>query len=331
MQQHSQEFGQNCLACHDGDDRMTKLDHQLTKFPLTGLHLEVRCVECHKVNAAEPGIRLTNTESGKPLSEKDPFKSTPTECSLCHAEPQMHKGIFAGSCDQCHSTAGWSPALLEGKEFEHTASSGFSLVEHSVDYSDRQMVCMDCHGSDLATVDQKVCISCHTTPEGGIAFMTEHLAQFGGNCLQCHDGADRMSNFDHALFFPLDGHHLEAECSQCHQNQVFAGTPSECVQCHGEPAIHMGFFGVKCQYCHTAQAWTPAQLRMHTFPLDHGGQGEIACQTCHPGTYPETTCFGCHDHQLEPIKESHLQGGIPEDEIMLCAECHPIGIIEASQ
>ncbi len=89
-----------------------------------------------------------------------------------------------------------------------------------------------------------------------------------------------------------------------------------------------GFFGLKCQYCHSAQAWSPAKLQIHSFPLDHGNQGEIACQVCHPSTYAEYTCYGCHDHQAEAITLSHLKAGISEAELPACATCHPGGLKE---
>ena len=135
-------------------------------------------------------------------------------------------------------------------------------------------------------------------------------------------------NHAHERFFPLAGRHAGLECAACHLEKKFIGTPSECVQCHAEPDVHAGFFGLQCQYCHTAQAWTPAQLRYHNFPLDHGDQGESACQVCHPANYSEYTCYGCHDHQPEPIAGSHQQADIRLESLVNCIECHADGNIE---
>jgi hypothetical protein len=152
--------------------------------------------------------------------------------------------------------------------------------------------------------------------------MAEHIALFGPACLSCHDGVDRMRGFDHQQVFPLDGRHAEIECQACHADQIFGGTPARCSECHTEPEIHAGIFGLNCQYCHTAAAWSPAALRAHTFPLDHGDQGESDCQTCHGERYSEYTCYGCHNHQPDGIAESHAREGITEEELTRCTECH---------
>jgi hypothetical protein len=126
----------------------------------------------------------------------------------------------------------------------------------------------------------------------------------------------------------LDGKHAEIACADCHLNQVFAGTPSICYQCHAEPEIHAGIFGLDCQFCHTTAAWSPATLLEHNFPLDHGirrSDPATSCSTCHPTNYVEYTCYGCHDHQLEEITQKHNEEGITPTELPACATCHPTG------
>ena len=61
------------------------------------------------------------------------------------------------------------------------------------------------------------------------------------------------------------------------------------------------------------------------------GGGEIACQVCHPSNYQQNTCYGCHDHQPEPIAASHLKAGISMDDLPDRASCHPTGLIEPKQ
>ena len=99
--------------------------------------------------------------------------------------------------------------------------------------------------------------------------------------------------------------------------------PHECRACHEEPDIHANRFGLNCARCHTLQAWKPALLTRHTFLLDHGGGGQVACQTCHTYTYFEHTCYGCHDHKPEQMIEVHAQEDILEFEN--CVACHPTG------
>jgi hypothetical protein len=164
--------------------------------------------------------------------------------------------------------------------------------------------------------------------------MTDHQQQFGTSCMVCHDGVDRLSHFDHANFFPLEGKHATAQCTDCHANQVFRGTPTECWQCHSEPEVHIGVFGLKCYECHSVDAWEPASLHQHNFPLNHGLDDpslQLQCDACHTTNYIEYTCYSCHDHQPDEIAQSHLAVGISAQDLPACATCHPAGtIVEAT-
>jgi hypothetical protein len=100
--------------------------------------------------------------------------------------------------------------------------------------------------------------------------------------------------------------------------------PHECRACHEEPEVHAERFGFNCSRCHTLDAWKPALLLRHTFALDHGDKGQVACQTCHTTTYFENTCYGCHDHEVADMKAVHEAEGISELEP--CSECHPTGV-----
>jgi mono/diheme cytochrome c family protein len=102
--------------------------------------------------------------------------------------------------------------------------------------------------------------------------------------------------------------------------------PHECRACHEEPVLHAERFGLNCSRCHTLDAWKPALLTRHTFYLDHGGEGKVACETCHTTNYFEHTCYGCHDHQPEDMQAAHLQEEIYEFDN--CAECHPTGVAD---
>lgn len=312
MQQHQRDYGKNCLACHDGADRMSRFDHSATGFPLQGQHSATACTACHRPeDAGRGGLAVFS------------LAQTPTRCEGCHDEPSGHSGMFGTDCADCHTPDGWKPARWQGSPFDHTTQTAFSLDKHAKQADGTPLVCIDCHSGGNASFDVQTCIACHSQGDEQARFMSEHQNKFGTACLDCHDGADRMSHFDHASVFPLDGAHAPLECETCHAGKVFKGTPSQCVQCHEEPAIHAGFFGVQCQNCHVSQAWTPAGLRFHSYPLDHGGQEEIPCQTCHTSTYVEYTCYGCHDHQPEPVRESHIRAKVSIDELPSCTKCHP--------
>jgi hypothetical protein len=308
---HLSDFGASCLGCHDGADRMTNFDHSTTGYPLAGKHAQITCTDCH----ATANV-----------------KDTPKECKDCHTEPNTHQGVFEQTCDTCHTPDSWSPALLDNQQFSHTTTTGFSLTIHQTNYADQAITCSACHPTDLKTLDIQTCINCHTQHDE--KFMTDHQQQFGSECMTCHDGVDRLSNFDHATFFPLDGKHAEIQCDACHADKVFRGTPSECSQCHKEPDIHAGVFGLKCNYCHTTDAWSPATVRQHTFPLNHGvgdKNSELQCDACHGNNYIDYTCYNCHDHQPGGIAQSHASLKIPEQDLVACAACHPAGTVETNQ
>jgi hypothetical protein len=135
-----------------------------------------------------------------------------------------------------------------------------------------------------------------------------------------------MHDFDHDLVFKLEGRHSDLSCESCHLNQVFLGTPDECSECHQEPEIHAGYFGLLCENCHSTVAWSPAQLTAHSFPLDHGEQTLLACDVCHVEKYTEYTCYECHEHQPAEVIEEHLDEGISMVEIEHCVDCHPTGL-----
>ncbi len=101
--------------------------------------------------------------------------------------------------------------------------------------------------------------------------------------------------------------------------------PHHCANCHEEPEMHADQFGINCARCHSATAWAPAVMTSHTFFLDHGGEGEVACQTCHPAKYGVYDCYACHeDHQYDEMKEVHLAEDITEFDT--CSACHPTGL-----
>jgi len=302
---HSRDFGLNCLGCHDGWDSMQSFDHSQTGFPLEAKHDLIKCTDCHK---------------------SESLLDTPADCKDCHTEPSIHQGLFDQTCDTCHGTEAWSPANLDNQSFSHHDTAGFSLALHKADYLNQVITCSKCHLTDLSTLDRQTCIDCHA--ENDQVFMADHLQVFGSDCMVCHDGVDRLSNFAHANFFSLVGKHAVIQCSDCHADNVYRGTPVECSQCHDEPEIHAGVFGLKCDFCHSAEAWSPASLSQHKFPLNHGLEDQslqLQCDACHAANYIEYTCYNCHEHQADEMIQKHQEEGISLQELAACAKCHPDG------
>jgi hypothetical protein len=302
----------SCHAEHKGRDfdpvqtALDQFDHSQTSFPLTGKHAEAACKDCHKNNQ---------------------FGDARADCAACHAEPVSHKNMFGLNCAECHTQLAWKPASYNAHNFDHN-KLGFSLVKHTSAYNGKPIACTDCHTGAVPAFDNQTCVRCHSAnppkdqPQE-TDFMSKHAASYGTDCMQCHDGTDRMRGFTHENVFVLDGKHAALACDSCHAGMKFHGTPVECSACHQEPDIHKGFFGLKCQYCHTTDAWRPALLHIHNFPLDHGGKGESSCATCHTQTYAVYTCYGCHDHSQGGIQKSHKKIKMPAGiELEQCTACH---------
>lgn len=293
----------NCHSDHNGRDfdmiqeALQKFDHNQTDFPLTGEHLLLDCESCH----ADRNFKISS------------------DCVSCHLEPELHAVMFSTNCVECHNSISWTPANFEDRVFDHE-NTGFSLVLHESDFQGQAMICMNCHQPETTEIDPNTCKTCHETND--LIFMLEHTQLFGSDCAVCHDGKDRMQDFDHNNFFVLDGAHFTLDCSTCHVDKQFIGTPSECSACHAEPEIHAGSFGLNCTYCHVTDAWLPASLNFHTFPLDHGDEGEIACETCHITTYAEFTCESCHDSSELEFIQTHKEKDVSDIELANCIECH---------
>ena len=75
-----------CEACHNVKSwtDLPSFDHSKTSFPLVGAHAKVQCEECHKPE-----------QSVGKLTEAT-FKSAPTACSGCHADPHAGQFVKAG-------------------------------------------------------------------------------------------------------------------------------------------------------------------------------------------------------------------------------------------
>jgi hypothetical protein len=258
---------------------------------------------------------------------------SPLLCVHCHSDIDLERetetGLHGrlsdtGRCIDCHTDHNGPEAgvtLLAVSGFQHETLTSFSLDRHELDYDGEPLSCSGCHGDGQYRADLVDCLTCHETAD--LVFIQNHVALFGSQCLDCHDGQDSMSTFDHSVVFALEGAHETIACEGCHDQQVNSMLTGECAGCHAEPEIHFGLFGTDCVRCHTVSAWIPAQLIQHIFPLDHGDLGKNECQTCHLSSYAEYTCYSCHEHEQEQIVEEHLDEGITE--IDDCVSCHPTG------
>ena len=247
-------------------------------------------------------------------------------CAGCHTDiaaqmfdvAKLHGSIVdkKGSlaCRDCHPEHGGATAPLTdlaGNTFPHEAL-GFSLRHHQHKAGNEPIVCSDCHGQDITTFVSDSCQNCHS--EMDIVFIKVHTLSFGSDCLACHNGDNK---FDHNLAaFKLEGEHREAACEDCHQNNFYKGTPTDCFSCHKNDDEHNGRFGTDCSACHTPSDWDDANFdhNRSNFPLT-GEHVNIACESCHKnGEFKglDATCLSCH---AEPSEHA---GQFGTD----CAACH---------
>jgi len=281
-----------------------------------------RCTACH-----------ASFRGGQPMSN---------QCLGCHTDIQdalsdstsLHGSLDdARQCLACHTEHHGPAASLvrPGAGAGDHERLGFSLATHRRTSEGRAFVCGDCHTGGSFKFDRARCESCHRTYQP--QFVLQHVQAWGSECLECHEGTDRFTpgRFDHdSTRFGLTGAHQPLKCFECHAGAHtladFRTALSECLGCHRKDDTHRGEFGTDCGACHRTVAWKPATFT-HTFPINHGEAGGVACRTCHePGrSYSEYTCYGCHEHTPERIARKHSEEGVSGSRLNDCVSCHPSG------
>ncbi len=267
---HTQDYGPACRECHDGMESIDKnYDHNRAAFKLDGEHQGLACEKCH-LNA-------------KTASD---FKALAADCNSCHLKDDTHKGDFGPDCSACHKASAWQPAT-----FDHNLSDFKLLGKHT------EAKCTDCHKNKVFKGTPQQCAACHAKDD-------QHAGKFGQDCAACHTvSAWKPATFNHDLSdFKLEGAHVNVTCTDCHKNNVFKGTPTQCGDCHADPPFHAGLFrGQTCAKCHSVRSWSPASFNLpHPEPqTDEGGSGinhgGATCRDCHTVNLNSATCLKCHD------------------------------------
>ena len=282
-----------------------EFDHNTeTSFPLRGLHEGVQCSQCH-----------TN-----PV-----FSKVGKLCADCHAD--IHAGKMGAACQDCHTVRGWRVSVADVTNHFNR----FPLLgAHAA------VPCDSCHKGAATGVFYGLstsCASCHLTDFQKTTAPSHVAANLPLACDSCHS-VDHWqgAKFDHAAFtsFPLLGAHASLDCSACHLNGRFAGTPVDCYGCHAtdyngaqNPNHVAAGFPHDCLLCHSFTTWQGATFNhnMTPFPLT-GAHASVQCSACHTGANfaaTPTACSGCHlpDFQ-KTTNPSHVQSGFPTT----CDTCH---------
>ena len=302
-------FPQTCETCHTTTQWTgAKFDHNTgTKFALTGAHVRVDCASCHKNNQ---------------------YRGLPASCVSCHLaafngtkNPNHAAAGFPQDCTVCHNTSQWS-----GARFDHNAATKFPLTGAHVSVS-----CNQCHAGDRFAGIPSDCFSCHSAAYTNTRNPPHASSGFPQDCALCHSTSSwQGAVFDHSRTrFPLTGAHTAAQCSQCHINNVFAGTPTQCVACHladynktTNPNHAAAGFPQDCSLCHATTGWQGARFdhAATKFPLT-GAHVAASCASCHGGVYAglSTACVSCHLTNYNTTRNpDHRAGGFPQQ----CEICH---------
>jgi hypothetical protein len=128
----------------------------------------------------------------------------------------------------------------------------------------------------------------------------------------------------------LTGAHTGAQCAQCHVNNQYTGTTTQCAGCHiaaynstTNPNHKSAGFPQDCSVCHSTTAWKGATFNHSTtrFPLT-GAHTSVQCANCHGGGVFAglgTACATCHlTAYNSTTSPNHKTSGFPQQ----CEVCH---------
>jgi hypothetical protein len=151
---HKNQLGPRCEQCHSVVEWRQKVqfDHDITRFPLIGLHAPVPCEECHRSST---------------------YKDEPVACGKCHKD--QHEGRLGTGCANCHNPNGWARW-----RYDHATQAKYPLTG-----AHQKIRCEACHVAKTP-MNLKLptdCFSCHRKDDA-------HRGTFGQPCERCHITTD---------------------------------------------------------------------------------------------------------------------------------------------
>ena len=340
---HFGKLGLDCAGCHNAEswypDRQSFF-HELTSFPLTGMHTGITCNKCH-------------TEDSNGL-----FSPIQTACQSCHMEDESIAAVvvpdhnsFINQCEFCHKPTSWNELAFNHSNTGFELTKGHSGLQcsdcHQSGYNLENGDCFTCHLDIYNQTLQPVhieqiyvltdCAMCHDAsgwessiynhepmPEScSLCHLNDMLNanlniaghySLPNQCQDCHvpQGWDQF-DFDHSVTaFALEGIHLVTSCTDCHSTG-FALTPNECQDCHiddytnADDPVHdpFNFQPDNCHICHSAMGWEPAIF--------------------HSNIDENTECSDCHDFNgiTDELPEiDHASAIKLGSDINNCTLCH---------
>jgi len=254
----------------------------------------------------------------RPQHESVAFGGEDGTCDDCHMQAYDgaafdHRSVnYDVGCAECHLETNWAPI------FEPDHDRFFELLGRHAEQR-----CRSCHAPGRVDPQPMQCVGCHAADAAAADPSHE---SFPTTCDDCHGNLGwRPASFgDHDRWWVLDGAHSRAACGGCHIDEVYRGTPRDCIDCHrperDRAEIDHSGLSVQCTDCHTTTAWQPADFGEHDewWVLD-GAHDRTPCGDCHVnGVYEgtPTACVDCHRPERDRAEPDHA--GFPAR----CTDCH---------
>jgi hypothetical protein len=200
--------------------------HRESDYPLTGAHLAVPCLECHKptpISQLREGGAPVERRPSSEAVEALRFVFETTRCLDCHLDPhasEVDGFVSQGGCEICHAVASW-----------HLVDFNHDLTRFPLEGKHDRVACHACHKTvDRGTERERIrmvgasrlCADCHQDP---------HLGQFNRvdgppGCESCHGVDDwKILVFDHNRDsrYALEGAHTRVSCGRCHPAELQEG------------------------------------------------------------------------------------------------------------
>ena len=209
-------FPTACESCHkNGGPGWTgaHVQPQPVRTRCTGSHATAACASCHKNNV---------------------YKGTPRDCVGCH-QPNYQRGDQSRTTSRRRSrrpasrvTATAGPAgparrsttTSSGRCRAATAAPRARAATRTTSTRARRATACSCHQADYQRA---------ANPNHASAGLPDHVRVVPQERRARLDRAPRSTT---ARRWPLQGSHATTACASCHKNNVYKGTPRDCVGCH---------------------------------------------------------------------------------------------------
>ncbi len=152
-----------------------------------------------------------------------------------------------------------------GAKFDHLAVTGYALTGmHAT------LECTACHANNKFKGTPSACLRATRRTSPGPTTRRTCRATCRTIAAVCHSTTDWLNaKFDHTAFtgYALTGMHATLTCVQCHVNNQYVSTPTDCYSCHKadfaattNPNHVATGMPTNCSICHTTSAWSPSSF-----------------------------------------------------------------------